>query len=488
MKAKFTFLVMLFFLTTSIYALEPVHNKRRKLAGGFLKSKLERTEKSTDNGTFQRKMEFQKQANSIKSAQAIKQRLDSYTYEELEEDGYEKGKSEFIYDANGMLTHEREYYWDEAAAKMVFVSESETTYDVEKKRIQYINTYLDETTNQFVIEYRTTYSYDNNGNIKQTISYYWDTTNNHAAQDKTDYTYDSSKNLIQIIMSYFDESTNQFVFWYKDDYIYNGSGKETQHINYIWDNYFSKQWEPSTKYESTYDSQGNLVVSLESSASNFNNTWIWTPDNKYEYTYDPKGLLTQILEYEMDSNNQWKLDNKDIYIYDDSGNNTQSLYYYNWDLQTSQWDDVYKSEYTYDNRYTFNDLILPWGDDEDSNNYFGHMITEISEYGWNISTKEWILEYEMAFAYSPVNVTAINQLDAELSKVYPNPFSESVSFSIPGSYSEISFELFDLQGRKLFAKAIGNNEKVNMEGFQSGMYLFKLNVDGKVQNGKLVKE
>lgn len=79
-------------------------------------------------------------------------------------------------------------------------------------------------------------------------------------------------------------------------------------------------------------------------------------------------------------------------------------------------------------------------------------------------------------------------LDSELSRVYPNPVSESVSFSFPSYYFQISFELFDLQGRKLIAKTIGSDEKVNMEGFRSGMYLYKLNVDGKVQSGKLVKE
>lgn len=487
MKARFTFLVVLFLLTTSSYALEPAHNKSSKLTGSFLKNKLERTEGITKHNPFQRKMEFQKHSNSLKSAQAIKQRLDSYTYQELEDDGkYEKGKTEFVYNVNGLLTQELEYYWDETSGKMTLVSKSESTYDASNNLIQYMNTYLDEITNQFVIEFKETYSYDNNGNMTQSINNYWDSTNNKAQEVKTNYTYDSSKNLTQIIMSYFDESTNQFVFWYKDDYTYNGSGNETQQINYIWDNYFSKQWEPSSKYEFTYDSKGNLIVSLRLSANNLNNTWTWAPDYKEEYTYDPNGFLTQIFEYNPDNNNQWKLDDKQVNVYDDNGNKTQWFYYFDWDVQSSQWEDIYKEEYTYDNRYTKNDLILPFDDDDFL--IFTHMITGIKGYSWDSSTNGWVTVGETAFAYSPINITSVSQMDAEISTVYPNPCSESVSFNFSDSYSQITFELFDLQGRKLLSKAISSNEKVNMERFRSGLYIYKLNMDGKVQSGKLVKE
>ncbi len=36
-------------------------------------------------------------------------------------------------------------------------------------------------------------------------------------------------------------------------------------------------------------------------------------------------------------------------------------------------------------------------------------------------------------------------------------------------------------------KGMDINEKVNMEGFRSGIYLYKLNVDGNTQSGKLNK-
>ncbi|KAF0237174.1 MAG: hypothetical protein FD181_2098 [Prolixibacteraceae bacterium] len=480
MKAKFTLLIGLFLLTTSIYAVKQTDEKTRNDAGNFLKNRPGMSGKSSEHYQFQRKVNFKKQEIQLKSAQAVKQRLDSYSF--MEED---KGKVEFVYDVNGMLTHEREYYWDETTAKMVFVSVSETTYDDRKNKIQYMNTYLDEITNQFIIEYKVTYSYDNNGNRIQAKGYQPDSDKILILYFQYDYTYGTNGKLVQEIRSYINENTSQLEARYKTDYTYNGNGKETQQTDYSWDSYTSKQWEPSSKYESTYDSQGNLILLLESDYTYVNNTMTWKLRSKVEYTYDPNGNLTQELEYDLDNNNQLVLDDKIVYAYDGAGNNTLNFYYSNWDVQTNQWGDIYKEEYTYDNRYTKNDLILPpdWFDDD-----ITHMITEIKGFYWDSSTNEWVSGYQISLAYSPVNVTSVNQVDVAFVNVYPNPFSKSVSFSIPDSYSQISFELFDIQGRKLISKAIGNNEKLSLIGLTSGMYLYNLNMDGKIQKGKLVKE
>ena len=481
MKAKFTLLVVLFLLTTSIYAVKQTNEKTRNYAGNFMKNSLEMQRKSKEQNPFQRNINFKRQSIPLKSGQAVKQRLDSLSY--IEED--DKGKIEFVYDVNGMLIQEREYYWDETTAKMTFGSVAETTYDTHKNEIQYMNTYLDDSTNQFVIEYKVIYSYDNNGNKIQAITYQPNNDHLLIQVDKTDYTYDSKGKLVQQVTSSFDENTNQFVFWYKYEYTYNVNGNETQQIYYYWDSYNSKQWEPSSKYESTYDPKGNLILLIESDRTYVNNTLLWVLRGKYEYTYDPNGNLTQELEYDLDNNNQLALDDKIVYAYDDAGNNTINFYYSNWDVQTNQWGDIYKEEYTYDNRYTKNDLILPpdWFEDE-----ITHMITEIKGLYHDSTTDEWLTEFQISFAYSPVNVTSAPQPDAEMVSIYPNPCSEFVTVSFPDNYTKVSFELFDVQGRKLISKDIDSNEKVSLIGLNSGMYLYNLNMDGKIQKGKLTKE
>jgi len=421
---------------------------------------------------------------SLKSAQAIKQRLDSYSDQEWDEftsQWIPGDKVEFIYDTNGNVTQDLEYTWDESINQWFNVWKSEYTYDAKGNLSQELYFGLNDTTMQFIGIEKNTYTYDANGNQTQQLNFEYDlATGLFVAYRKSDYTYDANGNISQEIDSYLDETTLQFVGMYKDDYKYNGSGKEAQKVTSYYDETSSK-WMQMFKNESTYDSKGNLTLTLESGWDGISS---WYDSAKDEYSYDTNGDLTQHLRFSMD-NSQWVGLEKNTYSYDDKGNMAQEIDYSNWNDQTKQWDDIWKDDYTFDNNYTFNDLILPFGDVED---FFTHMLTGLNEYKWNINTNDWASDYKMTFVYSAQNITSVRPLNSELSSIYPNPCSESVSVSFPTSNSQISFELFDLQGRMLIQKEISNHEKVSMEGLGSGMYLYKLNVDGKMQSGKLVKE
>ena len=72
--------------------------------------------------------------------------------------------------------------------------------------------------------------------------------------------------------------------------------------------------------------------------------------------------------------------------------------------------------------------------------------------------------------------------------LYPNPFSEYVTFSIPDNHDQITFELFDMQGRKIMSEEIRIGEKVNMEDLNQGVYFYNLIIDGEKVNGKLIKQ
>ena len=70
-----------------------------------------------------------------------------------------------------------------------------------------------------------------------------------------------------------------------------------------------------------------------------------------------------------------------------------------------------------------------------------------------------------------------------------NFHSEYISFSFSGNFAQITFELLDLQGRKLITKEVRNNETVNLEGLDNGIYVYNLfHTYGKRQCGKLIKE
>lgn len=520
MKAKFTLLIGLFLLTTSIYAVKQTDEKTRNDAGNFLKNRPGMSGKSSEHYQFQRKVNFKRQEIQLKSAQAVKQRLDSFT--SMEWDNFTSQwvtdyKAEFIYDANWNVVQYLDYELDEITGQLVLYWKSDLSYDSKGNMTQFIYYRFDETTNQITVTGKYVYTYDANGNVTQEIGYDWDRISNQFVMDmKYSYTYDDGGNLILEIRSYIYE--NQMETKYKTEYKYDNTSKLIQIVSfysnentgdwsnrnvedYTYDSQGNKKlvvvteyqgfWDGVDQYikynkeEYTYDSKGNNTLVLYANLRGSTNGVAYYSYSKDEYTYDAQGHVTQSLYSEKEVNSQWVVDSKEVNVFDDNGNNTQNFYYSNWNAQTSQWEDIYKEEYTYDNRYTKNDLILPsdWFDDE-----ITHMITEIKEFGWDSSTNGWVSDYQTSLVYSPVNVTSVNQVDAPFVNVYPNPFSKSVSFSIPDSYSQISFELFDLQGRKLLSKAIGNNEKLSLFGLNSGMYLYNLNMDGKIQKGKLTKE
>jgi len=71
--------------------------------------------------------------------------------------------------------------------------------------------------------------------------------------------------------------------------------------------------------------------------------------------------------------------------------------------------------------------------------------------------------------------------------IFPNPFSEYVTFSIPNNKAPFTFDLFDMQGRKIMSEEIRSEEKVNMEALNQGLYFYNLIIDDKRQTGKLIK-
>lgn len=483
MKVKFTFLVVLFLLTTSSYAIDQAPDNRRKLANSFLLNRNEMHRKNSNHNPLHQKTELHKPVNTLKSAHAIKQRLDGYTSMILDEGSgqWHEEKAEYGYDTNWNLILERGYEWDEMTNQLILDWKAEYTYDANGNLTQEIFYQLDEITNQLIAEDKYTYTYDANGNRTQYINYSLDDVSGQLiAWYKLDFTYDASKNLTKEIYYYFNQFTNQLELHNKNEYTYNNNSQQILSLYSNWSSQ-SNQWEEaSSKTETTYDSKGNIALILQSDWDGYSQ---WFEFQKEEFTYDAKGNLTLDAGFSF-TNNQWAPWYKEVFTFDDLGNNTQYINYNDWDSSTGEWKSIWKDEYIFNNNYPSSDLIWLF---EDLGN-FAHMMTDIREYEWNNDTKQWIYNYQITLNYSEVNVTSASILNTELSKIYPNPCSESVSFSFPDSYSQITFELFDLQGRKLISKLVGNDHKINMKELKSGMYLYKLHVDGVVKSGKLVKE
>lgn len=73
--------------------------------------------------------------------------------------------------------------------------------------------------------------------------------------------------------------------------------------------------------------------------------------------------------------------------------------------------------------------------------------------------------------------------------VYPNPFTEYVNFRFEGKVSsKISFEVFDLQGQLLRKQMHSRVNEFRMErgNLPAGVYPYRIQIDGRVQTGKII--
>jgi hypothetical protein len=186
---------------------------------------------------------------------------------------------------------------------------------------------------------------------------------------------------------------------------------------------------------------------------------------------------------------QWVAHDKTEYTYDTYGNPLSEIHY-KYNEANFQLSKDIKYNFSYDLSCDLSGLILPLpsllGPD-----YSGQIVNkpiEYSYYYWNDTSNVWIENFKGIYYYSEQNVVNVINIENENIILYPNPVSEYLNFSFTSKNNSGTFELFDIQGRKLISKKITNNEQLNLKYFDNGLYLYNLYIDSNRQSGKLIKE
>jgi len=98
--------------------------------------------------------------------------------------------------------------------------------------------------------------------------------------------------------------------------------------------------------EYTYNSEGMLVKRIESLKNAFGGGFL-VPISKWEYNYDSDGRMTQSLDsWDRLASGHMYLDTKYEFSYNSNGNEIQNVRY-RWNEQTGQWDIRYKTSLYY---------------------------------------------------------------------------------------------------------------------------------------------
>lgn len=88
----------------------------------------------------------------------------------------------------------------------------------------------------------------------------------------------------------------------------------------------------------------------------------------------------------------------------------------------------------------------------------------------------------------PVSVSEL--LNNSALSIYPNPTSDFVSIKSENlAEQKFTFSMFNVQGALVYSKEVDASEKINLELFPSGMYIYQISQgDETLGQGKLVRE
>ncbi|MFH1121245.1 MAG: T9SS type A sorting domain-containing protein [Bacteroidota bacterium] len=355
---------------------------------------------------------------------------------------------------------------------------------------------------------KTEYTYNASGqNTIATESYYNPESGNYEPDGKWVYSY-AGNNMVELLMSYWDSDIGQWEDVYRNNYAYNPDGTLSTVLEYMWD---GESWQPVAKTENTYDAGGNLITALyyywnedtsewfvsgkTENSYNANGTiavstdfmWdvgmnSWVGTYREEYTYNGSWQLT-VLNYSTweSTGSIWINDYRDEYTYDGNQNITMIT---GTELIEGNWYPEYKNEFTYNNTYSYDDLVLPY-DFTNESGIFNHMITLVVEYEYDGST---FIEIDRSIAeYSEVNITGIPVNTAGTARIFPQPAIGQITFGWDSNLPVLDLTVYDINGKKVMAQAIENKVPVQAGQLAPGLYFYRLTGNNQTEyTGKLI--
>lgn len=321
------------------------------------------------------------------------------------------------------------------------------------------------TSNQWILDEKTWYSYSDEENSITEYNFYWDeNTSQWFEYLKFESTYDAYGNMTLFIAYSWDETASQWlvVEQHKNEITRDANDSIILNIDQVWDE-SNSQWVNSEKYEYTNDDNGNKILLMYYEWDETESQWVNT--YKAEYTYDGNGNNNSIIVYWWDeSGSQWLLNEKYEYTYDDNRDNILSIYY-EWDVTESLWVNYYKEQYTYD----------------ENGNILSYASHEWSGSQWDAYDKE-------TFYYSGQVPTLNPDIAENHISVYPNPAYEYVIFDLEKASESATVELFSVDGKKVLEQKLSENRQISVSSLPKGLYMYKVSNSGNSYTGKLLIE
>ncbi len=109
---------------------------------------------------------------------------------------------------------------------------------------------------------------------------------------------------------------------------------------------------------------------------------------------------------------------------------------------------------------------------------FSPIVKSRNQFGYGIP------DFNLALA----NGLSVDDFSKEDFKVYPNPTSDFISFTLPEGLAVKKLSIYTVLGQLVLEKNIsGQAPVVSLKSLDSGMYFYKLDLDGFSKSGKIIK-
>lgn len=358
-------------------------------------------------------------------------------------------KEEMIYDANNMLIQTSYFEWD---------TDLETWADT---------------------DYKNEFTYDSEGNLIQDISYGFEDSVWLNAEKK-EYGYDANNNSILELNFY--GNNDDWDSTYKKVMSYDLNNNEIESVRSGYNN----GWVNMNKQEHDYNSNNNVIEYKDFYWDLDDSSWYIIGHQKISYTYDQNNNIIEEINYYLNEDSTFVNNSKTEYVFD-ANNNLNEETSYEWEEDDSLWIGTDKQVLNYNTSYSFEDLILPFLDNQ-SLLYFSNMLNTFEVYSFDENSNSWYLNGQSSLHYNEQNTTNLKNLRSGTIEVYPNPTSNWVNFSFEMDPKNSLFELFDVNGRKVLAKTISSKNPVDLTPLNEGIYIYNLHLNGEIKSGKLIKK
>lgn len=294
----------------------------------------------------------------------------------------------------------------------------------------------------------TTYIYDYDDELRQTLYIYytsWDTVaNSWKSGRKFESEFNSSGDPTLNVTYVLNPKGGDWVGSSKEAYVYNEQGYRLKYEYWYNNSDTATVWILNSTEESQYDDNGNVIFSLSCSLWNGSS---WEYGDKNEYSYSDSGQLLEEASYYI-SSGQWFGNSRETYEYNAAGQMTQALMYYYDPSDGMGWCPYQKETYTYaDNnqlldyyRYELSDTL--WYATEKKIAVFEN--GRITEYADSIFDS-WQL------TWSPNSSVAVSYDDS--TGIVTSVYRDWNSYSGEWQNNRKESQKFDQEGRLLYTES-----------------------------------